>query len=131
APASLEEFKIRLQMFMEEMMHWMLSNPECCQMIRREADLGLPIAEEVFASTFLQVFAALKKFIISAQEKGFVRKELDPQICASVLHLTLVEMTRHDHVSVKFFGVTLRDEKYQKKVREQFMSIYMNGLESV
>ncbi|HVK60322.1 MAG TPA: TetR family transcriptional regulator [Bdellovibrionales bacterium] len=127
-PSSYEECRVRMQMFVEEMMSWMMANPECCQMIQREAELGLPVAQDVFESTFLQVFVTLKKFIAASQEKGFLNPEFDPHLAASLFHMSLVHITQMDKLGARFFGLTLQDEKYQKKVKDHLIEIFLKGL---
>src|SRR5262245_15423401 len=47
-PASAEELRVRLDMFVGEMLVAHVEQPEVCRIIHRETELGLPIAWEVF-----------------------------------------------------------------------------------
>lgn len=127
APQSFEEFRVRVQLFIEEIIQWMIKNPESCQMVQREMDLGLPMAEDVFSSTFLEVHSTLCKFFEVSKSRHFIRRDVDLQVGASMFMAAIVHLVRNDRIGEKFFGLTLRDETYRKKVKQQILSLFLNG----
>ncbi len=127
-PSSVEEFKVRLNMFVEEVFHFMTDKPDFCSIIQREIDSGLPICKDIFANTFLKIFEKLHHFLAAAKKEKIIRADVEPLIAASNLHGAIVHMCKMDHLGKEMFGVTLQDEKYRKKVVEQVVTINVNGL---
>jgi AcrR family transcriptional regulator len=127
-PSSLEEFKVRLQMYISEMLEFLAEQPDLCTIVQREVDSGLPIAKDVFASTFLRVFEQLHSFLNAAKKEKILRSDVDALICASAIQGCLVQTGRHDRIAKEMFGITIQDENHRKKVIDQFLSFFVNGL---
>lgn len=127
-PSSVEEFKVRLQMFVEEMISRQVEDPEVCQIVHRECELQLPLIPDIFKSTFLKVFETLEVFIKTAQSRGFVRKGLDPFIVSSVIFSSIVQLSQMDSIGQRYFKVSLKDPKHRKKVVDHLVDMSLQGV---
>ncbi len=128
SPSSTEEFKVRLKMMVEEMFYFMTQNIDLCSIVQREVESGLPVAKDVFKNTFLKIFEKLNQFIAAAKKEKIVRADVDPFVAASVVHGCIMHLSKMDHIAKEVYGVTLQDESHRKKVVEQLVEFYMNGL---
>jgi AcrR family transcriptional regulator len=127
---SSAELRIRVDMFVEEMFAAYAENPAVCKIIQREADLNLRVAQDIFRDTFMQVFETLVKFIAKSQERGALRGDVDPQLTAAVLYGGVVQLMHYDDLNQKFFNQSIRDPKYRAQVREHFLKLALEGLET-
>lgn len=126
-PSSLEEFRIRLQMFVEEIISFHLAEPEVSRIVNRECELDQPIALSVFKDTFLKCFETMIHFFQSAQNQGFIRKELNIEIVSSLFFSGLVHMIQKDPLNELFFGRSIKDTKYRNSVIQNAVSLCLHG----
>jgi AcrR family transcriptional regulator len=129
-PQKLDELKLRLEMFAEEMFTCYFDNREVIQILHRECDMGTPVAQDVFRETFLKIFSTLIEFFQSAQKKKLIRRELDPQILAQSFFGILTHITRSNDLSEKLFGHSLRDPAHRRKLVDQIVSFFIFGCHS-
>lgn len=127
SPRSLEDFRVRLTMFIEELLTCHSEQPEVTAILHREVDLGVKIAEDVFKKTFLVVFSTLVEFLKAAQEAGVVRKDFDPQILASVIFGSVMHSVKTDRVGCKFFGTSFNDPAFRKRFIETAIEMAISG----
>lgn len=127
-PSSVEEFRVRLNMFVEEVFHFMTDKPDFCSIVQREIDSGLPICKDIFANTFLKIFEKLHQFLVAAKKEKIIRSDVDPLIAASNMHGAIIHMCKMDFLGKEMYGVSLQDENHRKKVVEQVVTINVNGL---
>jgi hypothetical protein len=97
-------------------------------MVHRETDMSIPVAEEVFRNTFLKVFETLVTFIAKGQEKGILRKDLEPEIMSVNFFGGIVHMLRSDRIGEKFFGRTLKDPAYRERALHHVIEMGLHGL---
>lgn len=127
-PKSLEEFRVRLQMFIEEVLGFQASDPEICQIVQRECEIGNAHSEDIFRNTFLKNFETLVQFLQAGQKAGVIRKDLDAMTAGALFFTCVMNLTRTDVVSEKFFKLTIKEPSYRKKVAEHVFSIFTDGL---
>jgi AcrR family transcriptional regulator len=125
---SLEEFRIRLKMFVEEFFQLHLAEPECCLILTRDVSMESPLCEDIFRSTFLIIFDTLVNFVVDGKDMGFLREDCEERIAASILFGAMVHMLRNDRISQKFFQVSLYDDGYREKVVRELMDVFFRGL---
>lgn len=123
-----EEVRVRLQMFIEQMLVCYTEEPELTAIIHRECELGLPVARDIFAETFLKVFECLLKFFDSAAKKGLIRKDIDPFIAASLFIGSLNQLGRLNSLNEKLFNFSVQMPAIRKKLEEQILPIFLEGL---
>ncbi len=130
SPQTIAEARLRLEMFVDDMLIWFEEEPDLCAIVQREADMGFPVARDVFEATFLKVFLTFIAFIKTGQTKSFLRADLDPQIAASLFFGGLVSMMRKDEITKRTFGVSLHEPAYRKKLKSQVCLLFFEGLVS-
>lgn len=128
--ASTEEFKLRLKMFVEEMFAAHAEDSDRSCIVQRESDLAMPIAEEVFRSTFLKVFETLVSFIAAGQQAGYLRADLHAEAMGSTLFGSVVNAMRSDRVAEKYFGKTIKDEQHRRSLVESIIQQHLYGIVS-
>jgi TetR/AcrR family transcriptional regulator, upper aerobic nicotinate degradation pathway regulator len=62
APASAEDFRVRLQLFAEDFFLWNLEENDVCTILHRECGGEMPLTKDIFRNTFLKSFQHLADF---------------------------------------------------------------------
>lgn len=127
-PISREEFRVRLEMFIAEILRCHKEQPEIIQIINREFELGIPGARDIFEATFLEIFKRLCRFFREALDAGFLKKNVDPSIAATALFGSIKFVSGINRSGVRFFKNTITDANDYKLVVDQFMIIFFDGL---
>jgi AcrR family transcriptional regulator len=127
---SKEDFRVRIEMFIAEIFDCHSEQKELSQILHREVEMEVPVAEDVFKNTFLRVFQTLIDFLKDAQKSGILREEIDPYISAAIFFGTVLHFAKSDRIAEKFMGHSLKDPEYRKSVSEHLLLIWMEGAES-
>jgi len=128
APESAEEFRIRLQLLIEEMINFQIENPYPCRMILREIDQGLPHAKDIFESTLLKSFGLIVRFIAEAKERKIVAEDVDPLIVTAYLQGAVFHLLRTEPIRKQFFNQTIKDPEIKKKHIDQLLGMFLKGI---
>ena len=127
-PRSEEEFRVRLEMFMDEFFHAYLEHPEVTRIIQLRCELNPSLTDDIFKETFLKVFETLAGFVKGAQKNGIVPKDLDPLTTGSIMFASIVHFIRIDHMNQRHMGQTLKDAKYREKLSRHLIEILLHGV---
>jgi AcrR family transcriptional regulator len=127
SPSSIEEFRIRLQMFIEEIISVHLEEPELSRILNRECEMDIPIVRDIFKNTFLQCRQTLVDFFKTAQTRGFLRKELQVDIIVGLFFGSIIHMAEKDKLNEIFFGCSIRNRKYREALIQQCMIFCLYG----
>lgn len=128
APASQEEFELRLRLFVESMIDSYLEDPAATKMIHRECEMSIPYIEDLFRKTFLKVFENLSGYLKQAQESGYFSKSLDVSVSTVLLFGLVVHVTRTDQTYKKFFGKSLADPLHREKSIRHILHVFLHGV---
>jgi TetR/AcrR family transcriptional regulator len=126
-PQTLDELRFRLKMFLEEIFSAHVEETCAAQIIHRECEMELPVAQEVFKNTFMKVFGTLVAFFESAQKHGIVRADLDPMIVTVQVMGGAIHIARSDKIGAKYFGRSIADPAYREKVIEHLLTCSIYG----
>lgn len=127
---SLDDLKLRLKLFAEDFIQEGFRNMHTTKMICREIENQNPLIQDIFQSTFLKVYQTLGELLIDAQEKGFLRKDVDPLMASSCFFHSLTNSIRMDHVGEKYFQKTLKNPQYQEAFIQNLISILFDGIKN-
>lgn len=126
-PSSPEEFKLRLEMFLQDAIESMLSQKDLCHIVQSEIELLHSRSAPVFKRTFLKRFETLVEFLSQAKKKKYINSKVDPRIAARLLFSQICHQTRTDLVYKKYYGVTLSDPGYRELWLKQTLIIFIEG----
>ena len=126
--SSKAEFVLRLKLFAEDMVDFFEGNQNACKIIDRGMDALDPVLLEVFKNVFFRVFSSLHNFVESGQRSGFVRKDCDTEITASLMFGSLKHLNSSQEIA-RFLGRRTLDEPvYRNQCIEHWVRTHTEGI---
>ena len=92
------EFKVRLQMFLDQIFALFLDDRDTGLILMREFDRLHSPAEKIFRESFLKILNMLIDFFKQGQKAGVIAADRDPATLASLLFGCLTSQMRMDHL---------------------------------
>jgi len=128
--ATREEFRVRLEMFIDDLMVWFDEEPDLCSIVQREAEMGFEMTRDVFEQTFVKIFMTFIGFVEAGQKKKYLRHDLDTEIAGRFFFIGLVHITQKDEKAKKLLGISLEDPAYRKKMKNQLSLLFFEGMQA-
>ncbi|MEQ1877769.1 MAG: TetR family transcriptional regulator, partial [Bdellovibrionia bacterium] len=128
APQNVQEYRILQRLLLYDFLSDVIANPHHCQILMKEIDAGLPMAADIFEKTMMQNFKMIMKVHEDAQEKGFLRKDLDPKMIALIIQGIVFHMQRVEGIRKRFFKESLVDEKTRQQTIDQICTVLLDGM---
>jgi AcrR family transcriptional regulator len=128
-PAStLQEFEVRLALFIEEFIDAHLKQSDFTQIIHRDCTPGNPVVRQLFRESFIHVFEAFVRYVAGAKKAGLLRSSVDPVIACGFLMGGLVHSIRMDFIAQEHFNQSIQDPKYREKLTQHVVRQFMQGV---
>lgn len=127
-PETRDEMKVRIQLFIEEMIASVTSDPHNYDIIDREMRAGNPAVLEAFETTVLSTFKIVVDFFEHAKKKSLVRADVDTTTIAGLLFSCTCDSASKDHLNKRFFNRTLEDPGYRKVYCSNIVELFMQGV---
>jgi len=127
---SQEEFRIRLEMFLTQLLETYLSNRETLLIALREFEQLPPDTDDSALSELMEVNTSLSNFVQNAKDRGFVREDVDTSMVAGTLLDRLINQARYAHTHGHFFGVTTLDPEYRAYWVRASLGLVLDGMKS-
>lgn len=126
-PSSIEDVRVRLGMFVDEMLLDNVKNPEICAILNRDLHSEFELIEDEFNKTFLRTFQLLAGFIESAQTQGFISSWVDPKLSAIQLAGSVIHVVRTDEIRRRMLGQTISVEETRAATGEHIVRTHLEG----
>ncbi len=127
-PRSRDEIRVRIQLFVEEMMVSFLNDQHSFEIVDREIRAGSPVILKIFQSTMLLAFKAVVEFFDQAKKNGLLREDCDPTIASIILFTSCCDAVRKDVLGQKFLGVTFKDPAFRRSYADHIVNLYTHGV---
>lgn len=128
-PLTEDEFRVRLEMFLESGIEQVIEQHEVAHIILRDIELPDGLCREVFRKSFLQARLRLEDFLKAAKKNGILRPSLDADMAAHFISTQILSQ----HYSNK--GVSgllklgdLSDPAYRKRWMRETVNLLLNGV---
>jgi AcrR family transcriptional regulator len=125
---SQDEFEIRLEMFLTQLLEAYLENRETILIATREFEQLLPQDDDSNIRELVKINSSLSDFVQKAKEKGFVREDVDVGIVAGTLLDRLLNQVRFSHSHKRFFDVTSADAEYRTYWVRASLGLVLEGM---
>lgn len=123
-PTSLEDMKVRLRLYLEDIFNFHLEETEVTAILQRECGFDNPISRDVFSKTFLKVYDQLVQFFARAQKAGILRQNCDTVTISTLFFGGVTSVLRFEEIGREYYGLSLSDPEY----RERIVQHAINGL---
>lgn len=127
-PSSIDEVRVRLSMFIDEMLLDAIKNPEIFSIINRELSAEFDILGDVFQKTFFRTFELLSKFIGMAKDAKFLAVWVDPNLTAVHLIGSIMHTIRTDQIRSRIFRKSITDPAIRAATRDYLLRIFLEGI---
>lgn len=123
-----EEFEIRLEMFLTQLLETYFKNRKSLLIVLREFEQLLPQNDESAIRELIEVNHSLSTYIQNAKELGYVSEDVDPAIVAGTLLDRLINQARYAHTHKRFFNVTSTDPEYRAYWVRASLALLLDGM---
>ncbi len=123
-PQSMEDLKVRLEIFVGQTIEAIISQPEVMTIIQREGERS----SEVFKKTILRHRAALNTFLEHAGKTGLLAPDVDPHFAAEFLMAQIAQRCRRDRTKKEFFGQSPAAEKHRHEWIRGTLRLFLGGV---
>ncbi len=127
-PRNIDDFKVRLEIFLRQTLETMIKQTDIIRMIQRDVETEGSKSNEMYLNTLLKHAGKLREFFDHARKKGIVAAEVRSFSAAGFLMSNIIHQTRNDKIVEKFSGHSLADEKYRNDWIQQTLRIFMDGI---
>ncbi len=127
-PLSSEDFRVRLMLFVEEVLETHANEPEISQILHREFDSSVENIESLFKEVFFKVIETLVAFVQEGQRKGFVQKDLKLDLVVPLFMGGIVHRIRVEEMAKRIFQKTIQDPEHRREIAEATVSVFLNGI---
>jgi AcrR family transcriptional regulator len=120
-PAANEtEFKLRLQMFLDNIFQLFLEDRDTGLILIREYDRQNSPAADIFRESFLKIHGVIEGFFKHAQSEGYVDASKDPFTLAGLLFGCFTSQMRMEHLYKK----NLLNAQEKRKVEDHIVDLF-------
>jgi AcrR family transcriptional regulator len=126
-PESVDDLKVRLPLFFQEMIQLYVDEPDLTRLVHCANDSPQSVTDTI-APMFFRIFDMLHTFFKLAQDKGFIDPAVDVQITTRLCFGMLAHLIKTDHLQEKHFAVTIRDSGYRARVLVQLRRLLFEGI---
>lgn len=126
SPSTSEEFKVRLELFIDHLIDVFLTDRDTGLLVIREYDRRHSPAEDIFRTHFFSLFEVIIHFFKAAQQEMIISERHDPTLVASLFFGALKSQFRLDHFSEKAFKRSLKRKKDQEELKVLLVELFMN-----
>lgn len=123
-PANEAEFRVRLQMFLDNIFALFLEDRDTGLILIREYDRQHSPAGQIFRESFLKVLDGLVTFFKDGQKRGVIDREKDAVTLASLLFGCVISQMRMDHIQEKAYKKSLLNPAEKRKVENHIVDLF-------
>lgn len=124
-PAENEtEFRVRLQMFLDNIFQLFLEDRDTGLILIREYDRLHSPAQQIFRDSFLKILGVIVDFFKAAQKRGFLDPEKDAFTLASLLFGCVTSQMRMDHLTEKTYKKSLLNPAEKRMVENHIVDLF-------
>ncbi len=127
-PQNLDEFRVRLELFVGEVAHLVINESEIFAIVKREMGTQLPHVVRVFENTIAPSFNKTVRFFKQAQANHLVRPEFNPQLLAKLIFDIAAESFNMDETCNALMGKTVSDKKFLSEMIDHIIEIFCKGI---
>lgn len=127
-PETTDEVRIRLEMFVDEMLIYGITNPDMVTILHRDLHSEFHLIEDIFKKTFLNVFKLLSDFIENAKKRELLAEWVDANLSATQLMGAVIHLLKNDPIRAKIFNCSIANADVRNSTRDYIVKSHLYGM---
>lgn len=127
-PKSLEEFRVRLSMFMKQFLMLSLSEKDSFRVMNKNLEVFVRCSPDLFEETFKAIHMKFISFVESAQKAKVIKSDASCEMIAQILFGGLIEFVRGSEFRKALGGVDAEDPKNFEIYINTVIDGFLNGM---
>lgn len=127
---SLESFRTRLEVFLEECFAAQLKEASSNKIVMREFEDYTPLFQEVLEKIFKKTFFTIVGFFQSGIDGGYLRENLSAVESAVLLQSYVAQQIRIDPIRKNWSEKSISDPETKREVIFQMVEVLISGMKS-
>lgn len=127
-PKTVDEMRVRLEMFTDEILIYHVENPDVCTIIHRDLHSEMKLIGDIFEKSLLKAFETFVDFILHSKDKGFIADWVDPQQTAGNFYGILFHIGKNQEIAKKYMGQSISDPIHRREVRDYLIRTTIEGI---
>lgn len=129
-PRSVEDFRVRLTLFLEDYFSNAISDQDTMTIMHRECLGANPITHDLFEGVFMKSVENMMAFFAQAKKNGILRESIDPHYVVLTVMGAIAHAIQMDCMHEQFFKTGLKDPTHREKLVETLLQLVMGGTQS-
>ncbi len=127
-PSTRDELKVRLEIFMRQLIEAVVSQPDIFTIVQRWTETIKLVDKNFIRDGMAGNFATVVDFFRRSKKSGLVADDIDPFYAAVTIASIIGHTIRNAQMLKDFLGYSLEDEKTREQWIEQTVRIFLNGI---
>jgi AcrR family transcriptional regulator len=127
-PQSVDDFKVRLEIFLTQTLEAMIRQKDIIRIVQRDVEMADSRSKEMYLDPIVKHGGKLMEFFDHARKKGIVATHVEPFTAAGFLMSSVIHQTRNERILKKFTGHSLADETFRNHWIQQMLCILTEGI---
>lgn len=125
SPASAEEFRVRLSLYLDDYFQTALREQDTMVIMHRECIGQNPLTQDIFEGVFMKSVENLMQFFREAKEGGFLQKNLDPHYTVMIVMGSIIHAIQMNAKHEELFKTGLKDQSHREKIVQNLMQMVL------
>lgn len=127
-PKSLEEFRVRLTMFMKQFLMLSLNEKDSCRVMNKNLEVFARSSPKLFEETFKAIHLKFVVFVESAQRTKIIKSNVRSEMVTQILFGGLIDFVRGNEIRKALGGVDAEDPKTFETYINTVIDGFLNGM---
>jgi len=129
SPATEDEFRVRLEMFLEFAADMVAQQPDVSRIIVRDVDIMTSMCRDIYINTFCRIYICLVSFLKCAVQRGILRRDTNPDMVAQLLFGPLTSQHNSDReIREMLKSGDFADAGYRRRWVRGTVSLILSGI---
>lgn len=125
-PSTPEEFKVRIEIFSEELIMFGVQHTDKVALLRMESKNPNSFTKNIFLPS---IRGSILKFFESAQKNKVIVKNIDPKVVATIYFTSLVSLGNEPNIINEFTGKDISDPVLRNSINKHIIFLLGNILQ--
>ena len=126
--SSAKDMRAKIESYIERALTAFAADLATQKIIARELDLGRQVFSDLLQDVFLKIHQTAWEFLNGCQEQGWIKKDLDCRLIASMMQGLIINEVRLEEVKKCYFESSIADPLHRAACAKHISGMVLDGI---